>query len=204
MANDVVTADELIDMPLGVEDGVGEVADESTDKATDAPAPRIPESMSSVRWMMRTGLAVVVALSALVGWLGFQDYKTQKAVAQRQHFLDAAKQGALNLTTIDWQHADTDVRRIMDGATGEFYNDFANRSQPFVDVLKQAKAASVGTVTAAGLESQTGDTAQALVSVAVKTSNSAAAEQVPRAWRMRISVQKLGDQMKVSNVEFVP
>lgn len=204
MANDVVTADELIDMPLGVEDGVGEVADESTDKATDASAPRIPESMSSVRWMMRTGLAVVVALSALVGWLGFQDYKTQKAVAQRQHFLDAAKQGALNLTTIDWQHADTDVRRIMDGATGEFYNDFANRSQPFVDVLKQAKAASVGTVTAAGLESQTGDTAQALVSVAVKTSNSAAAEQVPRAWRMRISVQKLGDQMKVSNVEFVP
>jgi Mce-associated membrane protein len=29
-------------------------------------------------------------------------------------------------------------------------------------------------------------------------------EQRPRAWRMRIDVQKIGDQAKVSNVQFVP
>jgi Mce-associated membrane protein len=39
--------------------------------------------------------------------------------------------------------------------------------------------------------------------VAVKTSNAGAPEQDPRAWRMRITVQKDGDQAKVSNVEFV-
>lgn len=38
----------------------------------------------------------------------------------------------------------------------------------------------------------------------VKTSNAGAAEQQPRVWRMRIMVQKLADQTKVSNVEFVP
>ena len=115
-----------------------------------------------------------------------------------------ARQGALNLTTIDWQKAERDVQRILDGATGQFHDDFAMRSQPFVDVVKQAKSTSVGTITEAGLESEAAGTAQVLVAVAVKTSNAGAPEQDPRAWRMRISVEKVGDQAKVSNVEFVP
>jgi Mce-associated membrane protein len=43
-----------------------------------------------------------------------------------------------------------------------------------------------------------------LVAVTVKTSNAGAPDQQPRSWRMRISVQKVGDEAKVSNVEFVP
>jgi Mce-associated membrane protein len=91
-----------------------------------------------------------------------------------------ARQGALNLTTIDWQHADADVRRTLDGATGEFYDDFAKRSQPFIEVLNQAKASTVGTITDAGLESQRADTAQALVAASVQTSNAGVPDQVPR------------------------
>ena len=68
----------------------------------------------------------------------------------------------------------------------------------------KAKSTTVGTITEAGLESETAGTAQVLVAVTVKTSNAGAPEQDPRAWRMRISVQKVGDQAKVSNVEFVP
>ena len=43
-----------------------------------------------------------------------------------------------------------------------------------------------------------------LVAVTVRTSNAGAPDQAPRAWRMRISVEKVGDEAKVSNVEFVP
>ena len=68
----------------------------------------------------------------------------------------------------------------------------------------KAKSTTVGTITEAGLESETAGTAQVLVAVTVKTSNAGAPEQDPQAWRMRISVQKVGDQAKVSNVEFVP
>ena len=46
--------------------------------------------------------------------------------------------------------------------------------------------------------------AQVLVAVTVTTSNVGAPEQEPRAWRMRLTVQKVGDDAKVSNVEFVP
>ena len=150
------------------------------------------------------GLGMVVVLAGLVGWLGFRVYQSHQAQAQRSQFLQVARQGALNLTTIDWQHAEADVHRILDGATGEFYDDFAKRSQPFIEVLKQTQAKTVGTITEAGLESETTDSAQAMVAVSVQTSNAGEPEQVPRAWRMRINVQKVGDQVKVSDVGFVP
>jgi Mce-associated membrane protein len=172
------------------------------DNSTDAPEQSV--GMSSLRRTMLLGIVIVVTLATLLGWLGFRSYQLHQAQAQRSLFLQVAKQGALNLTTIDWQHADADVQRILDGATGQFQDDFTARSGPFVEIVKKAKSVTVGTVTEAGLESVTADTAQALVAVFVTTSNAGPAEAEPRAWRLRVFVQKVGDQAKVSNVEFVP
>ena len=184
-----------------IEDGASEPA---ADDADSRPIPQSKKRAPALWRAMLFGLAVVTALAVLVGWLGFRVHQSQQAQAERSRFVEVARQGALNLTTIDWQHADADVHRILDGATGEFYDDFAHRSQPFIDVVKQAKAKTVGTVTEAGLESETIASAQALVAVSVQTSNAGESEQVPRLWRMRITVQKVGDQVKVSNVGFVP
>ena len=177
---------------------------DGADGAEGASPPKSTKRMSDPRRAMLLGLAVVVALAGLVGWLGYRAHQSQQAQAQRSQFIQAARQGALNLTTIDWQRADADVQRILNSATGEFYDDFAKRSQPFIDLVKQAKSVSVGTVSEAGLESQTADSAQVLVAVSVTTSYDGAPQPDPRGWRMRISVQKVGDQAKVSNVEFVP
>lgn len=172
------------------------------ERAVEASEPR-REGRSVLRHAMLVGLVAVVALVALTGWLGFRAFHSYQANVQRSHFLETARQGALNLTTIDWQRADEDVQRILSGATGQFYDDFATRSGPFVDVLKQAKATSVGTIADAAVESQTAGTAQVLVAVAVKTSNAGVPDQVPRAWRLRMFVDQLEDQFKVSKVEFV-
>jgi Mce-associated membrane protein len=179
-----------------------------SDGGAPSPAPRAENEkakvpMSPSRRATLFGLVVVAGLAMLAGWLGFRVYESDKAQQQRSEMLQVARQGALNLTTIDWQHADSDVRRIMVGATGEFYDDFAKLYQPFVDVLKQAKATSAGTITEAALESVSGDTAQALVAVSVQTSTAGESDQSPRAWRMRISLQRLGNQIKVANVGFV-
>ena len=191
--------------PLDVEVDVEESAPEAAaDDVESAPTAKSRKHVSPVRRTTLFGLAVVVALGGLTGWLGFRAHQSQQAQAKRSQFLQVARQGALNLTTIDWQHADADVRRILDGATGEFYDDFAKRSQPFIDVLRQAKATTVGKITEAGLESETPGSAQALVAVSVQTSNAGETDPVPRAWRMRITVQRVGDQVKVSNVGFVP
>jgi Mce-associated membrane protein len=150
------------------------------------------------------GLATVIAVSGLIAWLGYRTYESHQARQQDQLFIQVARQGAMNLTTIDYTRVDADVQRILDSATGQFRNDFQKRSQPFIDVVRQAQSKSEGTIVEAALESQQGDQAQVLVAVTVKTSNAGAVEQQPRAWRMRISVQRVGNNAKVSNVEFVP
>jgi len=202
----VVTDSELpVDEDIGdAEEGAPESEVDDAEGAEDASPPRSKKRMSDPLRAMLLGLAVVVALAGLVGWFGYRAHQAQQEQAQRSQFIQAARQGALNLTTIDWQRADADVQRILNSATGDFYDDFAKRSQPFVDLVKQAKSVSVGTVSEAGLESQTADSAQVLVAVSVTTSYDGAPQPDPRGWRMRISVQKVGDQAKVSNVEFVP
>ena len=159
---------------------------------------------SPVRLASVVGLVTVLGLTGLGGWLGMRAHHSRQDDKQRNLFLQVGRQGALNLTTIDYQHVDADIQRILSSATGAFYDDFSKRAQPFVDVVKQAQSKSVGTVTDAGLESVTGNDAQILVAVAVKTSNAGAPDQNPRAWRMRIAVTKIGPEAKVSNVQFVP
>ena len=172
-----------------------------TAQATKQPSAK--PRMSHVRLATILGLVAVVALAGLCGWLGFRAYESRKAADQRNLFLQVGRQGALNLTTIDFEHVDDDVKRILDSSTGTFYDDFQARAQPFTEVVKQAKSKSVGSIAEAGVESETGDGAEVLVAVTVKTSNAGAAEQEPRAWRMRITVQKVGDEAKVANVRFV-
>lgn len=187
-ADDVEDYDDAVD---------ADVDDDPKDIAAEA------RPMSPVRLAIVLGGVAVVASTALAGWLGFREYQAHQAQQQSELLIQVGRQGALNLTTIDWQHADADIQRILDSATGTFYDDFSKRSKPFVDVVKKAQSKSVGTVTEAGLESQSGDEAQVLVAVSVSTSNLGAAEKEPRHWRMRISVKKVGDEAKVSNVAFV-
>jgi|SRR5829696_1629729 len=186
-----------------VDEEDAELEDYDEEALDEAAAPAKPR-MSHVRLATIVGLVAVVALAALSGWLGYRTYQSHQAEEQRNLFLQVGRQGALNLTSIDWEKADADVQRILDGATDTFYDEFEQRAKPFVEVVKQAQSKSVGTISEAGLESESGDGAQVLVAVTVNTSNAGAPEQQPRAWRMRISVQKVGDEAKVSKVEFVP
>jgi Mce-associated membrane protein len=213
--NDVEDSDHLDDVD-GVDDvpQVDEVqtddtvANEDESESPDRPARRrrriIRWRLSDVgRGLVASGV-VVATLTGLTVWLGYRAYEKHEAQAQRELFVQVARQGAVNLTTIDYAEVDTDVQRILDLSTGAFRDDFDHRSKPFIELVKAAQSKSEGTVTEAGLESQRGESAQVLVAVAVK-SRTAGGEEAPREWRMRIEVQSVGDDdAKVSNVVFVP
>ncbi len=205
--HDDAAAGELTEGAVAVLDPEIDDIEELDDADPGGPDERVdePAKPKRVRRLAAVlGLVLVVALSALVGWLVVRTHRATDVDERQSQIVQVARQGALNLTTIDWQRADADVQRILDSATGEFYDDFAKRSAPFIKVVKEAKSTSTGSITEAGLESEAGDSAQVLVAVAVKNSNVGAPDQQPREWRMRIAVQKVGDVMKVSNVEFVP
>jgi Mce-associated membrane protein len=169
---------------------------------SDEPEERI--TIPGSRLALVVGLVAVLALAAVGGWFGYGMYRAHQTDMQRSRFLSAAKQGALNLTTINYTQADADVQRILDSATGQFYDDFAKRAPAFIDLVKQRQAKTHGNITEAGVESTSGDSARVLVAVAVDTTSLDATDQSPRHWRMRIDLQKVGDTVKLSNVGFVP
>ena len=180
-------------------------ADETVEETTDAEPAPVKPARSHVQLALIVGTVVVVALAALAGWLGYRAYESRETAQLQDLLVGVGRQGAINLTTIDAVEADKDVQRILDSATDAFYDDFAKRSQPFIEVVKQAQSKSVGEVTEAGLESVSGDEGQVLVAVTVTTSNRGAPNQPKRSWRMRLTVKKTGDdEAKVSKVEFVP
>ncbi|MGU3501005.1 hypothetical protein [Mycobacterium sp. C31M] len=166
---------------------------------TTSRAKRSPRRIA-----VAAGLTGVLAVGGLCGWLGLRAVQAQAIDDEHAAFIQVARQGAINLTTIDHSEAEADVARILDSATGTFYDDFSARAEPFIDVVKKAQSTSEGTVVSAGLESVSDDEAQVLVAVNVTTTTADGAEQQPRSWRMRISVQQRGDAVKVSNVAFVP
>lgn len=223
MAVDGHSATEIDEMADSVEDAK-DPADEQNLVADDAESDVVegPDSMAGApevlrreQWWRRAprntqawAAAVVgvmlVALGVLAGWLEHASGLAARADHQRSEYLQVGRQGAVDLTTIDYRHVDQDVKRVLDSATGQFYEDFQKRSQPFADVVKQVQSTSQGTVTAAGIESETSEGADVLVAVTVKSTSADAPQQDLRLWRMRVSVQKVGDQAKVANVSFVP
>jgi Mce-associated membrane protein len=205
MADEPAAPEDEAATPEGAETLEEAEATAEAEAAEEPGAPASKPGWSHVRLALVLGTVVVVALGALCGWLGYRAYEARKADQLRELLVSVGRQGAINLTTIHFDEADRDVQRILDSATDSFYDDFAKRSKPFIEVGKQAQSKSDGKVTEAGLESMTGDEGQVLVAVTVTTSNAGAPNQPPRSWRMRLTVKKTGDdQAKVSKVEFVP
>lgn len=205
-------AEEFSESTAADDSDIAEQASEADDTAEDLAGAKnrlarlrrhATPRLSHTGRALLAGALVVAVLAGLTGWLGYRAYQKHEAQAQRDLFVQVARQGAVNLTTIDYTEVDADVQRIIDLATGAFRADFEQRSKPFIEVVKAAQSKSEGTVTDAGLESQYGDAAQVLVAVAVK-SRTAGGEEAPREWRMRIEVRSVGDDAKVSSVVFVP
>jgi Mce-associated membrane protein len=149
------------------------------------------------------GLVAAVVLAGLVGWLGFRTYQAQDREVQRSLFVQAAQDMAVNLSTVDAQHADADAQRIQDKATGTFADSFARHKQAYIDAAKHSRSRSLGTVTDVGLESRSGEQGQVLVAVTIKTVGPVPADQEPQVFRIRITVHRVGDDAKISDVAFV-
>jgi Mce-associated membrane protein len=191
----------------------GPIPDSDTGDASEEAGMRVVETRNrrsladhvTPRLTLAVGLALLLILTGVCGWLGYSVHRAKETSHLRQEFLEVARQGAVNLTTIDFEHADADVKRILDSASGQFLDEFSARSAPFIEVVKKVQSKSVGTVTAAGIESVNGQEGQVLVAVSVTTTTKAVPDTQHRYWRMRIIVTKQGeDDIKVSKVNFVP
>jgi Mce-associated membrane protein len=192
---------------MAAEDVADEVVGDASIESADGGPRQVRmtgSGLSPIGIALALGVVVSLVLAGVCGWLGYRAYQARAADQSRQLFIDVGKQGAVNLTTIDYTHAEVDVKRILDSATGQFHDEFSSRSGPFVDVVQKAQSKSSGTVTEAGVESMTADEGQVLVAVTVNTTTRGVADQQPRYWRMRLTVRKADDGAKIAKVDFVP
>jgi Mce-associated membrane protein len=194
-------------------DAVGDESSVGEQNATDGPesSNAIADVSTGRTWWQRLKSPIgavsvcaiaVVALSAVAGVLGHRIYEERQARTERDMFVEAARQGVINLTTIGYPTIDADIARVLNSTTGGFHDDFQKRSQPFAQVVKQAQTKSEGTITSAAMQTRDGDQAEVMVTVSLKMTNLGAPEQAPQSWRMLIKVERSGDSAKVSNVQF--
>lgn len=149
-------------------------------------------------------IALLTVVGALVVWLTVVNHRIDQDRHRDNMFLAAGRQSAILLTTMDHDSVDSDVQRVLDSSVGGFHDQFQQQLGPFVDVIKQLKSRTSGTVTEAAVESVAGDTAQVLVAVTVRTTTAAVPEEDSKPWRMRIGLRKVGGVAKINKVEFVP
>ena len=72
------------------------------------------------------------------------DAQQSRAAPQWQPYVDYAKQFTLWMTSVSPHSADSAVQRVIDGSTGSFRDDFANKSRDFIKTIMASNATSEG------------------------------------------------------------
>jgi Mce-associated membrane protein len=221
VADDVEGADEGI-TPKALEaqdedeDGAEDAteAEESLEDSTEPEAAptargRLGQLRGRVRmpaWSTVGNAAAILLILTFVAFSGYtmwEHHEAEQRQARTNAFVAGAKQGVLNMTSLDFNKAKEDVQRVIDGSTGDFKNEFQQRAADFTRVVEQSKVVTEGTVNAAALVSMDEDSAVVLVSATSHITSSTGTKNPPLPWRLRVTVTEEGGQYKMSKVEFV-
>lgn len=157
----------------------------------------------SVTWKVAV-ILLICAFVAASGYMMWNRHEVNERSQRIANFVAGARQGVVNLTSMDCNKAKEDVQRVIDSSTGQFHDDFQARAKDFTTVVEQSKVVTKGTVNAAAVQSINGDFALVLVAATSRITNAAGAKDEPRNWRLKVTVKNDGGQYKMSNVEFIP
>ncbi|WP_274561085.1 hypothetical protein [Streptomyces spiramyceticus] len=150
------------------------------------------------------GLAVVATvLAAASGWLGVQWYERNETDQRHEDILTAARQSALNFTSLDYRHYDRDSKNVLNGATGDFKKQFTAQTAQLTKLVAANKSVSEGQVLDAGIARADERSARVLVVADSKVTNSAAPQGTARNYRLQLDLVFEDGRWLTSNVEFV-
>ncbi|MDT7683998.1 MAG: Mce-associated rane protein [Pseudonocardiales bacterium] len=161
------------------------------EEAAAAPAGGVTEPAKAGRFPLRLPLpaaiavavVLVLALAAAVtfGLLLQRRVATDRAGAEA---LATAKAYAVTVTSYDYQNLDRNFADVLDGATGEFKDQYTGASQTLRQLIANAKATAKGNVLGAGISSESPEQVEVVVFVDQTITNAATAQ--PRVDRNRV------------------
>jgi Mce-associated membrane protein len=206
-------AEQDVDPDAGalLDEDTSEDEEDEEDVAVEATTQEPPRArrrwLPRLKWKYIAAGVALLCTGALLAASGYMVWQHREAVALQQRsaeFAAAGRQSVVTLMSLDFNNAQADVQRIIDNSTGQFKDDFQNTAEDFVKVAQESKVVTEVTVNSVAVESMTDDSAVVLVAAASRVTNSAGANQEPRTWRLSVNLQREGDQIKMSKVEFVP
>ena len=129
---------------------------------------------------------------------------TSGAEAQdRADALAAARQIAVNFSTLDYRHFDQDIARVTSGATGSFRSDFAGQAAQIKQVVVADKSTSTGQVGQVAFVSSSPTSARALVVLDATVTNTSATTPTARHYRVQLDLTKVHGRWLASQLTFV-
>lgn len=167
---------------------------------TSADAPGRPHASALLVGVLGAVL-LLLAAAAVVGSLKIRENDTRADA--RAAALAAARQEALNLTSIDTRDIDADLKAVLDLATGGFRTDFAERAEDLKKVLAANNVIAEGNVIDAALVRADDASATALVVVDSTVRNKAAPQGRANTYRMQLDLEKHDGRWLTSTLQFV-
>ena len=185
------------------------IADADADVTEPDPAKsrrwRPPRVRRPARKTVGIGVGILLACASLAA-SGYMVWQDRTIVHKRQlapEFAAAARQGVTTLMSIDPNHAREDIQRIIDASTGVLKAQIEARSTLMAQQAEESKVVSKVTVEAVGVESVDDNSGVALVSAKSDVTNPDNTKRPPMLWRISVTIQRDGGQLKMSGVDFL-
>jgi Mce-associated membrane protein len=185
-------------------------ATESVDVAEPEPARwrprrRWPRLRRPTRQAVGVGSAIVLLCAALAasGYIVWQHRTLVRQQQQAQELAAAAREEVAALMSIDPAHAKENLQRSIDDTTGALKSQLEATSGYMVKNAQDAQITTKATVQDVAVESMTDNSAVLLVVAKSDTTNADKSNRPTVFWRLSVDVERDGDRLKISRLDFV-
>ena len=190
---------------------------EQSDATEDAAGAEAKPATSRLRrrWRRRlrrptrkavgVGTAIVLICASLAA-SGYIVWQHRTLVQQRQHaeeFAAAAREEVATLMSIDPAHAAENVQHTIDDTTGALKSQLEATSGYMAKNAQDAQVTTKATVQDVAVESMTDNSAVVLVVAKSDTINPDKSVRPSVFWRLSVNIDRDGDRLKMSKLDFV-
>jgi len=150
-------------------------------------------------------LSVVLAglLVGIVVLLGSGESADEGLTAAQHEVAGAARAEALAFLTVDHRTMDVVVERVLDGATGEFKDQYESQSRRLTREATRTRATSAGEVVALGVSQLGDESATVLVAANSTVTNTRTEEPQVRYYRLELGLVRKDGRWLTRSLRFV-
>lgn len=157
----------------------------------------------AIWWIGALSVVLVALVAGIVVLLGRDEPADERLTAAHHDVAAAASAEALAFLTVDHRTMDVVVERVLDGATGEFREQYESQSRRLTREATRTRATSAGEVVALGVSELDDDSATVLVAANSTVSNTRTEEPQVRYYRLELGLVREDERWLTSTLRFV-